>query len=60
MNRETTNWIRFVLEDLLPPVLRDSSAFRWAASLVWGNHISHLAEFRARATFLTEQEYEKL
>ena len=60
MNRETTNWIRFVLEDLLPPVLRDSSAFRWAASLVWGNHISHLAEFRARAPFLTEQEYEKL
>lgn len=60
MNRETTNWIRFVLEDLLPPVLRDSGLFRWAASLAWGDHIAHLAEFRRRAPFLTAEEYEKL
>lgn len=60
MNRETTNWIRFVLEDLLPPIVRDSSLFRGAASLVWGSHIAHLAKFRERAPFLTDAEYEKL
>lgn len=60
MNRETTNRIRFVLEDLLPPVVRDSSLFRAAAKLVWGEHIVHLASFRTRAPFLTEAEYAEL
>ena len=46
MNRETTNRIRFVIEDVLPPILRDSALFRQAASLVWGKHITKLAKFR--------------
>lgn len=60
MNRETTNRIRFVLEDVLPPFLRDSGLFRSAASLAWGGHIGRLASFRERAPFLTPQEYEQL
>jgi len=60
MNRETTNRIRFVLEDILPPILRDSSAFRWAAKRVWGEHITHLARFRERAPFLSADEYAEL
>lgn len=60
MRRETTNRIRFVLEDVVPPVLRDSALFRAAASMAWGNHISDLARFRERAAFLTDQEYEDL
>lgn len=60
MNRETTNRIRFVLEDVLPPVLRDSALFRGVARLAWGDHIGRLADFRERAPFLTEQEYESL
>jgi SAM-dependent methyltransferase len=60
MNRETTNRIRFVLEDILPPILRDSGAFRWAAQRVWGDHISHLARFRERAPFLSAEEYADL
>lgn len=60
MNRETTNRIRFVIEDLLPPILRDSRLFLWLAKRVWGDHISHLANFRARATFLTAEEYADL
>ena len=48
MNRETTNRIRFVIEDVLPPILRDSRLFKQAASLVWGNHIGKLAKFRER------------
>lgn len=60
MNRETTNRIRFVLEELLPPIMRDSGLFRWAAKTVWGQHIDKLAKFRERAPFLTAGEYELL
>jgi 2-polyprenyl-3-methyl-5-hydroxy-6-metoxy-1,4-benzoquinol methylase len=60
MNRETTNRIRFVLEDVVPPILRDSGLFRRAAKLAWGPHIDKLAKFRERAPFLTAEEYEQL
>lgn len=60
MNRETTNRIRFVIEDILPPALRDSQLFRRAAKLAWGEHIDHLARFRERAPFLTSDEYADL
>lgn len=60
MNREMTNRIRFVIEDLIPPFLRDSALFRWTAQLAWGEHISHLAKFRERAPFLTADEYAEL
>jgi SAM-dependent methyltransferase len=60
LNRETTNRIRYLMEEWLPPALRDTSAFRWAMERVWGKHINHLADFRKRAPFLTEEEYERL
>lgn len=60
MRREMTNRIRYVLEDVVPPVLRDSGLFRAAAGLAWGSHIDHLAKFRERAAFLTDAEYEAL
>jgi SAM-dependent methyltransferase len=60
MNRETTNRIRFVLEDIVPPVIRDSALFRTAAKMAWGPHIDKLAKFRERAPFLTASEYEQL
>ena len=60
MKRETVNRVRWVIEDLVPPILRDSRAFRWLAERAWGDHIGDLAEFRARAPFLTDEEYETL
>lgn len=60
MNRKTTNRIRFVLEDLIPPVLRDSGLFHRMARMAWGDHVTRLASFRARAPFLTPGEYETL
>ena len=56
MRREATNTIRFVIEDLLPPILRDSALFRVAAGLVFRG-VDAAAQFRRRAPFLTEQEY---
>ncbi|MFN7164562.1 MAG: class I SAM-dependent methyltransferase [Hyphomonas sp.] len=60
MRREMTNRIRYVLEDIVPPVLRDSGLFKAAASMAWGNHVADLARFRERAAFLTDEEYEAL
>ena len=60
MNRELTNKIRFLIEDVLPPVLRDSFLFRQLAKAAWGNHIDVLADFRQRAHLLTADEYRKL
>ena len=60
MNRETTNRIRFVIEDLLPPALRDSALFLWLARRAWGEQVPRLASFRARAPFLTAEEYADL
>lgn len=60
MNRERSNRIRFVIEEVLPPVVRDSRLFGALASAVFGDYISRAAEFRRRAPFLTEAEYERL
>ena len=60
MRRETVNHIRFVLEDVLPPVIRDSLLFRALARLAWGRHIDALADFRARSPFISNEEYEAL
>jgi len=60
MRRETTNKIRFVLEELVPPFLRDGPLFRNFAKAAWGSHIDDLASFRERATFLSDEEYENL
>lgn len=60
MKRENTNRIRFILEDILPAFIRDSFLFRGLAKAVWGKHIVDLAEFRRKAPFLTDKEYEDL
>lgn len=60
MNRETTNRIRFVMEEIVPPILRDSGPFRQLMKLAWGDHIDDLARFRERAAFLTDEEYADL
>ncbi len=60
MRRETTNKIRFVFEDILPAIFRDSVLFKAFAKLIWKGNIDELAHFRARAPFLTDEEYETL
>jgi len=60
VKREVTNRIRYVLEDLVPPALRDSGLFRTVAKLAWGQHIDHLADFRRQAAMLTPAQYEAL
>ena len=60
MKRETTNIIRALLEDWLPPVLRDSGAMRALFKAYWGSLIDDLEDFRKRGHHYTEKEYIKL
>jgi SAM-dependent methyltransferase len=57
MKRETTNAIRYVLEELLPPAFRDSRFMRWLFRGYWGRLVCDLEDFRARAHHVGEQEY---
>jgi SAM-dependent methyltransferase len=60
MRRERTNQIRFIMEEILPPIIRDSALVKFTAMLAWGKHISTLAEFRKAAPFITAEEYDQL
>lgn len=60
MRREASNRIRFVIEELVPGILRDSRLFRWLMRLAGGAHVEALAAFRRRAAFLTPAEYRAL
>lgn len=57
MRRETTNRIRFVLEELLPPAWRDSGFMRWLFRRHWGELIDDIERFRERGHWVTEDEY---
>lgn len=56
VRREASNKIRFVIEDLLPPIVRDSRLFGLAAGLAFRG-VGAAWTFRKRAPFLSEQEY---
>ncbi len=57
MKRETTNRIRYVLEELIPPVIRDLTPMRWLFRLYWGRLVDDLATFKANIHHVTDEEY---
>jgi ubiquinone/menaquinone biosynthesis C-methylase UbiE len=60
MRRETVNGIRYVLEEWLPPSLRDSALMRWVFRLYWGTFVDDLERFRAQITHLSAAEYKNI
>jgi SAM-dependent methyltransferase len=62
MKRDTTDRIRYVMDELMPPAFRDSRIFyhmvRYASSLIWGAATADdRIDFRLRAATLTPEEY---
>jgi SAM-dependent methyltransferase len=57
MRRETVNAIRYVLEEWLPPVLRDCAPMRWLFRSYWGRFIDDLERFRANIHQVTPEQY---
>jgi ubiquinone/menaquinone biosynthesis C-methylase UbiE len=60
MKRETTNRIRYVLEEVLPPFIRDSAPMRWLFRRYWGPLIDDLESFRANIHHITEAQYDDI
>lgn len=59
MKREITNRIRFVLDELIPPILRDSRWFMWPFFVAaYGRFlVAEIMDFKARAYQMTDDEY---
>ena len=59
MRRETSNRIRFIIEDLLPPLVKDGRLFGLVARAAFGPSVDDAKRFRNQAPFLTEEQYEQ-
>lgn len=59
MKREFTNKIRFVLDELIPPLIRDSRWFMWPFFVAaYGRFsVSTVMNFKAKAYQMTDEEY---
>jgi ubiquinone/menaquinone biosynthesis C-methylase UbiE len=57
MKREGVNAIRYVLEEWMPPALRDSALMRWVFRRYWGDFIDDLERFRANIHRVSDAEY---
>ena len=60
MRRETTNVIRAVLEEALPPMVRDLKPMRWLFRRHWGDLVDDIERFRERIPFVTDREYREI
>ncbi|HLL30209.1 MAG TPA: class I SAM-dependent methyltransferase [Allosphingosinicella sp.] len=57
IGRRGVNAVRFVLEDLLPPAVRDSPLFLPVMYLVWGRDARRFIAFRERVRTMSAEEY---
>ena len=59
MKREWTNRIRFVLDELIPPVLRDARWFMWPFFVAaYGSFsVSKFMDFKSKAYTMSDDEY---
>jgi SAM-dependent methyltransferase len=57
VKRESVNTIRYLLEEWIPPALRDSAPMRWLFRAYWGRFVDDLERFRARIHQVTPAEY---
>ena len=57
MRRERVNFIRYLLEEWIPPALRDSAPMRWLFRAYWGRFVDDLEQFRSSIHRVTPAEY---
>ena len=59
LNRRITNKVNWILDNIIPPVLRDSKVFMglWFR-LLFGEKTKYFLEFKEKAPFLSQEEYE--
>lgn len=59
MKREYTNLVRFFLDELLPPILRDNKYFMYPIFYYWfkGKYIREIMEFKKNVYTYSSEEY---
>jgi SAM-dependent methyltransferase len=62
MNRKITNTIRFVMDECLPPIIRDNKFFMWPFFYIWfkGKGLDTLMNFKSKVYNFSEKDYEEL
>lgn len=62
MKRELTNGIRYVMDNWLPPVIRDNKFFMYPVFYYWfkGKNIDKIMNFKEDVFYMSEQEYAAL
>jgi ubiquinone/menaquinone biosynthesis C-methylase UbiE len=60
VKRESVNFVRYVLEEWIPPILRDSRLMRWLFRTYWGGFIDDLERFRANIHRVSDAEYAEI
>jgi len=58
MKRENTNQIRFILEEILPPILRDSFIFKLIVRKIYRKDRTH-EKLKSEILTISKKEYEK-
>lgn len=59
MKREITNSIRYIMDNWLPPVIRDSRFFMYPAFHFWfkGTMVDEMMDFKKNVLYMTDEEY---
>ena len=59
LNRKGTNFIRFILDELFPPILRDNYYFMYPLFFIWfkGKNVKRFMEFKSNFHKLSEEEF---
>jgi 2-polyprenyl-3-methyl-5-hydroxy-6-metoxy-1,4-benzoquinol methylase len=60
VKRETVNTIRTILEEVLPPFVRDSGLMRWLFRRHWGALVDDIEQFRETIPFVTPAQYKAI
>ena len=59
MNRKVTNAIRYVMDEILPPVIRDNRYFMYPFFYIWfkGKNIRQIMDFKSLVYNMSEEEF---
>ncbi len=61
LSRNFTLWVHFLLDQCVPPLLRDSRWFMWLPfKLLFGDKAEIFFHFKQQARHLTEQEFQRI
>ncbi len=58
-SREKANFLRFILDELIPPIIRENKYFMYLLCYIWfkGKNVKRFMDFKSKFYKLSEEEY---